>query len=182
MDNENIPAPRIVRLGGREFRVIDFDRRTIPIHLYLEREMRASGLDKVIPGPEESDDAWAMRLRTQLVDSGRAVDMVAGYIVPLKHPGLSGWWQKLLALFKPRAFQTERDWSPEMAADTAAHIRLCAAADDIGTFDQLALAVALSFFMHAVEQFNRFRSSLPLKGVLNGTPAIPVSRPRPGLH
>jgi hypothetical protein len=131
----------LITLGGRAFRVIDFDRRTIPLHLYLETQMRESGADKVLPGPEEGDESWALRLRMQLVDSGRAIDLVAGCLVAPE--------------------QSERDWSPAVAAATAAHLRQCDAAEALETFDQLALAVALRFFMQAVERLQRFRNSLP---------------------
>ena len=104
MDNDQLEKD-VVTLGERRFVVIDFGRRTVAQDHHIMKEIRRSGVDKVLPMDGESDSAYVIRLQTALIDSGRACNLIAGYLIP--------------------EGKEERDWTPRMAEEIVAHISRC---------------------------------------------------------
>ena len=137
--------PPLFTLGGKLFRVIDFERRTVLIDHYLMRQLR--GLDRVMPMDNESDAAWFARLQTAIVDSGRAHEILAGYLLPQE----------------PKAID-EREWTPQIARTTAKHIALCQTESDRERVLELAMQASISFFVRGV---NSLRRSLIYSGALD---------------
>jgi hypothetical protein len=129
-----------VQLGGRFFCVIDFDQRSVLQDHYLLRITRELGLDKMLPDPEETDVAYQVRMHNALVDSGRAHELLAGYLLP---KGVD-----------------ERAWTPAIAVEVAAHIGACTARKDRDLVLALGMQVVFGFFRQGLEQLERFRASL----------------------
>lgn len=151
-------AQQRVTLGGRAFRVIDFDARNVRNDHYLQKHLRASGLDRVLPAEDESSAAYLVRLQAALLDSGVAVDLIAGYLLP---DGVS-----------------EAQWTPALAADTAAHIGACTAAADRECVEDLALQAVFGFFRQGLARLARFQSSLAtLAPTPSPSPQNPSSTP-----
>lgn len=134
-----------VQLGGRLFTPINFHRRTVLIDHYLLRLIRETGLDAVKPDEDEAPEVWQARLQTQLLCSGRAHELIAGYLLPLG--------------------KTEADWTPELAAETAAHIARCDTAEDREVVKTLALEATIAFFADGLASVRIFLSSLQGLGV-----------------
>jgi hypothetical protein len=128
-------------LGGRAFTPVNFDRRTVLIDHYLMREIRASGADKILPADGESSDVWLVRLQAQILHSGRAPQIIAGYLLPVG--------------------MTERDWTPEFAAETAKHIGLCDTQADRELVQELAAEVTVAFFRQGLASLMTFLSCFP---------------------
>ena len=129
-------------LGGRRFRIMNFDRRTSAHDHYLMRLIRQTGLDKVMPMDQEreQDSAYLVRLQTALIDSGRAHELVGAYILP---EGV-----------------TETDWTKDMALATAKHIAKCNTEEDRTAINALAMDCVWGFFKHGLEQLKALAISL----------------------
>lgn len=129
----------LVKLGERMFHVIDFERRTVAQDLYLQRLIRATGLDRTLPAEDEPPAAYLVRLQAALADSGKAVQLIAGYLLP---QGTS-----------------ERDWTEALAAETARHILGCDTREDRDQVASLALDCVFGFFRQGLERLARSRAS-----------------------
>jgi len=132
--------PAHIRLGGRFFRVVDLDRRTVLQDHYLHSRVRALGIDKLLPGEAETDLAYLVRMQDALIDSGRAHEIIAAFLMPQG--------------------TDEAAWTPAIAADTAAHIGACNTPEDRGIVMALAVQACFGFFRQGLEQLERFRASL----------------------
>lgn len=126
-----------IALGGRRFKVIDFDRRTVLQDHYLMRKMRQSGVDTVMPMDGDTDTGYMIRVQTALIDSGIAHELLAGYLLPLE--------------------KSESDFTQDMARDTAAHIAGCNTDIDRDTVNALSVQLAFGFFRAGLE---RLKTSL----------------------
>jgi len=133
-----------IKLGGRRFRVIDFERRTVINDHYLMKWIRFIGADKVIAMEGEDSAAYLVRLQTCILDSGKAAELIAGYLLP---EGVD-----------------EQSWTPEVAKLTAAHINKCDTQDDREQVLSLAMEVTFGFFRQGLNWLNRFQNSLADKG------------------
>lgn len=127
-----------VTLGGREFKVLDFARRTVLQDHYLQRYLRQIGADSVLPRDGEKDAAYTVRLTTTIIDSGKAPDLIAGFLLPLD--------------------KEEKDFTPAMAAEIAQHIGQCNTPQDREQVITLATEVAFGFFRQGLEQWARSRT------------------------
>lgn len=125
----------LVVLGGRSFHVIDFDRRIVLQDHYLMALIAAIGADKVMPMDGEGDVEWVVRLQARITDSGRAHELIAGYLLP---EGV-----------------TQTDWTRESAKEVAKHIGKCNTDEDRALVHQLAIEVALGFFVHGLALWKR---------------------------
>lgn len=141
-------------LGGRQFKVIDFDRRTVLQDHYLQKHLRLIGADKVFPMDGEDNAAYLVRLQVHILDSGRAPDLIGGYLLPID--------------------KTETDFTPRMADEIAAHISKCHEQVDRETVIDLASQVAFGFFRQGLEQWRRSLVSL-LSTSPNGNPGETAS-------
>jgi hypothetical protein len=130
-----------VTLGGREFRVVDMGRRTVLLDHYLMRLIRATGIDRVMPMDGDGADTYLARLQSALIDSGRAHELIAGYLLPVG--------------------MTEREWTPDIAREVARHVALCDTEADREQVMTLALEVSIGFFRRALRSLNSFPSFLP---------------------
>lgn len=124
-----------IELGGRQFKVVNFARRTVLQDHYLQRNLRLIGADQVMPMDGEDNAAYLVRLHARIIDSGRAHELIAGYLLPVE--------------------KTERDFTPDMAKEIAAHIALCDTPEDRETITGLATEVAFGFFKQGLEQWQR---------------------------
>lgn len=143
-DDEVKLERQTVTLGGRRFRVIDFDQRTVAQDHYLMREIRRTGIDKVLPMNDEPDEAYLVRLQTHLIDSGRACLLISAYLLPED--------------------KKETDWTPRMGAEIAAHIERCNTAEDREVVIMLAMEAVFGFFRQGLEWLKRFPSSSVVAG------------------
>jgi hypothetical protein len=116
--------------------------------------MRITGLDKVLPGADEDIETYLARLQSAILDleGERAIDLVASYLLP--------------------AELRERDWTPEVAAQTAAHIAACDSAEDRDTVITLCAQVAFGFFQQGLEQLRRFERSLSQTAASPQAPSV----------
>lgn len=124
-----------VILGGREFTVIDFDRRTVRQDHYLQTKIQDSGIDKVLPMDSEDDTAYLVRMHNALVRSGRAPEIIACYLLP---QGM-----------------TNADWTPDVATRTAKFIGALDTADDRDEVHRLAMEAVFGFFRQGLERLTR---------------------------
>ena len=134
-----------IKLGGRAFRVIDYDRRTVELDHHVGRLIRKTCVDKVVPMPEDGEGdsaviAYTVRLQTALLDSGNACEIIAGFLLP--------------------EGRVERDWTPQMGRDTAAFIRKLDTQEDRDMVLQLAAEAVLGFFRREIVRLFVIRSSL----------------------
>lgn len=124
-----------VVLGGRAFAVIDMDARTVLQDHYLQTLVQDLGIDKVVPMDGEGDTAYLVRLQNEIIRSGRAHELIAGYLLP--------------------EGKTNADWDPRMAQATAKHIGALNTEADRELVQRLAMEVALGFFQRALERYKR---------------------------
>jgi hypothetical protein len=136
-------------VGGRMYAPINLDRRTVLLDHYLQRIISASGVDKLLPEQGELNDEYLRRLHGHLLSSGKACDLLGGYLLP------SGI--------------TERTWTEEVAADTAQHLGKCDTAVDRELVDMLIMECVLGFFQQRIASFMNFLNS-------SGNQAIPESQ------
>src|SRR5688572_9276575 len=129
----------VITFGGRKFRVEDMDERTVENDHFLMRAIRASGVDKMSPEDKEGHMQYLIRLQTALLDSGQVCNLLGGYLLP---DGMK-----------------ETDWSPEVAADTAAFIAKCNTARDRDQVLELAAECVFGFFKRGLDLLNAFRVS-----------------------
>lgn len=129
-----------IELGGRRFRVIDFDRRTALNDDYLQKLIRATGADKVQPEEGESNEAYLSRLQMCLIDSLRAHELVAGLLL---EPG-----------------QEETDFTVRQAQAISEYVAKCNSPDDRALIKALAMRAVTDFFREGLGLLQRFRDSL----------------------
>jgi hypothetical protein len=136
---------KLVELGGRRFAVVNYARRTVLLDHHVGHLIRKSGVDKVVPMPDDGEGdaankAYLMRLQTALLDSGMACEVIAGFLLP--------------------EGKVERDWTPQMAKDTAAFIGRLDTQEDRELVVQLAMDAVLGFFLDGIRRLAFIRASL----------------------
>ena len=133
-----------LKIGGRLFSVANMERRTVLMDHYQMALLRSIGLDRVMPEDKEEGQDWLMRLHAELLASGKTCELLGAYLLP------SG--------------KTERDWTPEMAQQTARHLERCDTAEDRDLVNELALEFVFGFFRHAVRSLETSRISFERAG------------------
>jgi hypothetical protein len=128
-----------MQLGGRRFRVIDFNRRTVMNDHYLMRTIRLTGVDKALPEEDESQAGYLVRLQTMLLDSGYVPDLLGGYLLPID--------------------KAETDWTVEMARETSGHVGKCQTQEDRELVMRLAIEVVFGFFRQGLDWLKSLQSS-----------------------
>lgn len=129
-----------IRLGGRAYTVINFDRRTVTLDHFLYGRLGESGLDRVLPEKGETDAQYMARLQAAAIASGKVPELLSGYLLPMG--------------------KGEHDWTPELAAQTAEHIGRCDTSEDRELVYTLTLEVVFGFFRQGIDFHKRFQSSL----------------------
>jgi hypothetical protein len=114
------------------------DRRTVMLDHFLLGRLGESGLDRVLPGNGETDAQYMARLQAAAISCGIVPTLLSGYLLPM---GIG-----------------EQDWTPELAAQTAAHISRCDTAKDRELVYELTIEVVFGFFRQGIDWHNRFRS------------------------
>ncbi len=131
---------RPILFGGRNFRAIDFDRRTVALDHYLMRLTRASGVDKVMPMDGEGNESYLFRLQTLMIDSGLVCDIIGGYLIP----------QEL----------QDAQWTPAVAKETSKCIAACNTQEEREQVLALAMEVVFGFFKAGLESLLRSQKFL----------------------
>jgi hypothetical protein len=135
---------RAFSLGGKRFLEIDFDKRTVLIDHYMMRIIRAHRLDTVMPMEGESNAAYFVRVQTAVLDTGRAHELLGGFLLP------DG--------------KVERDWTPDMGKQTADHIAHCNTEADRELVLDLCTEAVFAFFVQGVARLNRSLTFLEATG------------------
>ena len=71
-----------IKLGDRKFTVTEFEHRNVLQDQFTRAILIRSGVDKLVPDADESNDAFMARLDAALLGSGKAHELVAGLLVP----------------------------------------------------------------------------------------------------
>lgn len=132
-----------VQLGGRQFACVNYEHITVLNEHYVMKLMRATGLDTVMPQPDESDDQYYVRLYARMVDTLKLHELLAGYLLPLG--------------------KTEADWTLELAAETAAFIAKLARPEDKAEVHRLGMAVTFDFFAAGLVSLRASRNLMAAK-------------------
>ena len=125
----------VIVIGGREFRVIDWDSRTVAQDHYMQKLVRQTGVDKVMPMDGEAEVAYLARLQSSLIDSGKCCDLISGFLLPVE--------------------VVEKPWAPEVARGIAKHIASCNTQEDRDLVIDLSMQAVLGFFQQGLEQLKR---------------------------
>ena len=129
----------VIKLGGRQWKVVDYAKRSLIHDHYIMRLMRQTGADKVAPMNGEGNAEYLIRLQTALIDSGHAHDLLAGYLLPIG--------------------KTEEDWTPKLAAQTALFIGKLNTEEDRDTANGMLMEVVFGFFRRGLDLLKTFQGS-----------------------
>jgi len=145
MDTMRADDDVVVTLGGHRFAVIDYDSRTVLQDHYLQTLVQDLGLDKVLPMDGEPDAAYLIRMQNAVIRSGRAHELIAGYLLP---EGM-----------------TNAEWDRATAKATAKHIGSLSTEEDRDAVIGLAMDAVFGFFRSGLRLWQRSLARLQ--------PAIP---------
>lgn len=126
-----------ITLGGRPLAALDFGARTVRWQLHVDRLIGETGLDRLMPIDEESEQAYLLRLHTAVMRCGKACELLGCFVLP--------------------EGKTAADWTPAMAAETAEWLGSLATESDIQEVYRLGMSFVLGFF---VRQLRSLGSSL----------------------
>lgn len=145
-----------IMLGGRAF--LTLERTTLEHDHWYMNHARSSGLDAVEPRDGETHSDYAMRLLGAALESGRALVLLGGLIVPADAPG--------------------GRWTPELAVETAAFLRGLDDPVDKNRINGLMAAMLADFFAAGLIS----SGASPLSS--DGQPAAvkPVDQTSPGAN
>lgn len=113
-------------IGGKAFRVVDMERRTVLHDGHLMALMIRVGIDKMAPIDGEDAEAFAFRVLQQILERNAATELAAAFLLP--------------------EGGSEKDWSPALAADIRAHIEDCNTDEDRSTVYRISAEQVLGFF------------------------------------
>lgn len=122
------------------YRAVDLERRTVRQDHFIERCIRAAGIDKGITFESDNPDELLVRFRVALVDSGQACRLLSAFLLP---QGM-----------------TERDWRIELAADTEEFLGGLHTDEDRQAVDDLCIHYAAGFLLRALRRAETSLSSL----------------------
>lgn len=125
-----------VKLGGRLFTPVNMEARTVLLDHHLMRVVQQSGCDRLVPATGESSEAYLIRLHNQLLTSGSACDLFGCALLPMG--------------------KTEKDWTPEMARETALHVGTCDTEEDRQLVNELAIQIVFGFFKRRLDALRTF--------------------------
>lgn len=113
-----------IKLNGREYRAIKHS--TIEHDFWMMDLIRAAGLDRVILEQDETPQAFAERLLNMVIGTGHAFALLGGLMVPCGNPDI--------------------DWTPAMADEIAAHIKLTTDPNEKAEIRNQLVALLIGFF------------------------------------
>jgi len=129
------------KLGGRLYQPINLVARTFRSDAAATALINELGLDEITLGPLEDEDlvAYAGRLNHRVIATGRIPDLLGHYLIPVG--------------------KTETDWTPELAAETAAIIGAVQDPQERDLVYQLASEFVFFFFRSALQRLAISQSS-----------------------
>jgi hypothetical protein len=146
---------KLIKLGGKEFSVVNYDAITALNEHYIMKLMRATGLDVVLPLSQgETDEQYMLRVHAAVVDTLKLHELLAGYLLPLG--------------------KTETDWTLALAKETARHIANLTNPDDRAEVHRLGLLVTFDFFRAGLDSLRHSQSVL---SAMRGSPRESESSP-----
>lgn len=89
----------LIQIGGRQWRRLPWEKISIARHGWLAKQMHEAGITKMVKEADESLADFFIRFTYEIMLSGRAYLLLAGFILPAGH-------------------QPE-NWSPQNAAEMA---------------------------------------------------------------
>lgn len=158
-----------VKIGGRVFNVMNMAARPFRVDSAQVALLQELGLDRteLLPQPDEEAVAYVIRLQQALIATRRIPDLLGHYLLPLG--------------------ATESDWTPAMAAETAALIAGCSSEADRRVVYELAGEFVFGFFRSGIALLGTSQSFFlrALEGqAIPSQSALPAasSRSIPGLR
>ncbi len=140
--------PETFTLGGREFRSLS--QSTIEHDMWVVARMRMAGIHEFYQHENETQFAFATRVINELIDSGQALEILGGLLLPAELDPL--------------------DWTPKVAAETAAFIRKLTDPEDKNLVQLLISRMLVDFFETGTALRKIFQNSSSKPG-----PAAPVN-------
>lgn len=132
-----------VTLGGRQFAALNLEHRTVRWQLHVDRLIGDTGLDRILPATDEEPQAYLLRLHSAVMRSGRVCELLGCFLLPMG--------------------KGEADWTPAMAADTAAWIEGLDTEADVQEVYRLGLEFVLGFFGRQLRSLaSSLNSSMPI--------------------
>jgi len=90
-------------IGGKAFKVIDLERRTVQHDGYLMALVSRLGIDRMAPADDEDAAAFALRVLHRIIEQGAAAELAAAFLLPVD--------------------LTETDWTPAHTPRAVQHRR-----------------------------------------------------------
>lgn len=118
----------IITLGGRAFRGMRVS--TLEHDHWVMGEVRAAGLDRITMQEGEMAEDFVRRLLDEIIVSGRVYSLLGGLLVP--------------------AAMKDGDWTPEVAEDTAQHIRQLTDRADKLAVNNIVVEMLIGFFVNGL--------------------------------
>jgi hypothetical protein len=145
-----IDGPKIVRIGGRDFRVVESS--TLDHDRYMVRHKSRLDIDR---RAEETGTAFAQRVFDDALDRGVAFQLLGGLVIP--------------------ANIRDESWTESLANDTAEFMRSRTAHDDKLTISAMLASLLIGFFADALA--SSLRSDTSLSANETGERQFPEERP-----
>lgn len=117
-------------IGGRAFLAADLSRRTVRHDHFLTSAIAAAGCDRLEPLPGDNDHIFLVRMFGQMLASGQACRVLAAFLLPIG--------------------TTEKQWSPELAAEIQAHLEQCDTEADRQIVQAATMQAARGFFLRGL--------------------------------
>ena len=140
-------------LGGRSFRSIG--ESTIEHDYLFIRLVRDLGLDDPHLTGDETPEQFAMRLLTDIIASGRALDALGFLLIPSE--------------------AKSEEWTPELGQETAVFLGGLVNPDDKAMVRGLTLGLLSDFFAQGLGSWTLSPPSLELAGELDDPSPVPIS-------
>lgn len=115
-----------MKIGGRQFSVVDMERRTFRHDAHLLALIGRTGLDKLQPAAGEDAQMFSLRIFDRIVEQGAAAEIAAAFLLP---EGMA-----------------EREWTAETAAAIQRHLERCDTEADRDEIYRIAYEVVIGFF------------------------------------
>lgn len=132
--------PEVYHLGGRRFVAADLERRTVKHHHFLAAVTRECGSPKRMPRDDEDPTAFVVEWNADVLASGQGCRLLSAFLLP--------------------EGKSERDWTPDLAAETQAFLEQLDTQDDRELVDALVMECLVGFFQRALRPLVSSLSSI----------------------
>jgi len=140
----------VVVLAGHAFAPLLVS--TIEHDFWLMARIRAARLDALTKAEDESAEEFVSRILHEVIDSGRAFELLGGMLIPENVPA--------------------EQWTPELAAETAAFIRTLTDPADKARLQSQLISLLIGFFENGLTSLTTSPKS---SGAMESRPAIAAS-------